>query len=118
MRLKTPVLERIRDPKLRYVIVDAEGVNEIDATGKEMLVGVVQRLHEASIEVLFTHTKKQIMDALNRAGALEEIGPDRFHTTLDRALAHVWEALENQYPCNRSCPAECPLHRPRPDYRV
>ena len=116
------VLERIRDPKLRYVIVDAEGVNEIDATGKEMLVGVVQRLHEAGIEVLFTRTKKQIMDALNRAGVLEEIGSDRFYTTLDRVLAHVWEALEDQYPCDRSCPAECPLHRPRPDgdafYRV
>ena len=116
------VLERIGDPKLRYVIVDAEGMNEIDATGEEMLVGVVQRLHEAGVEVLFARTKKQIMDALNRPGALNEIGRDRFYTTLDRAVAHAWETLEGQYPCNRSCPIECPLHRPKPNgtvfYRV
>jgi SulP family sulfate permease len=116
------VLERIGDPKLRYVIVDAEGINEIDATGEEMLVGVVRRLHEAGVEVLFARTKKQIIDALKRPGALNEIGPDRFYTTLDRAVAHAWEALEDHYPCNRSCPTECPLLRPKPNgavfYRV
>jgi len=77
-----------------------------------MLVGVVQRLHEAGVEVLFARTKKQIMDALNRPGALNEIGRDRFYTTLDRAVAHVWATLEDRYPCNRSCPTECPLRRP------
>ncbi len=115
------VLERIRDPKLRYVIVDAEGINEIDATGEDMLVRVVQRLHEAGVEVLFARTKKQIVDALNRADMRQGIGRDRFHTTLDRAVAHVWAALEDRYPCNRACPAECPLNRPKPGaivYRV
>ena len=106
------VLERVLDPKLCYVIIDAEGINEIDATGEKMLVDVVQRLHEAGVEVLFARTKKQIMDALNRPGSLNEIGRDRFYTTLDRAVAHVWETLEDQYPCNKSCPTECPLRRP------
>ena len=116
------ILERIGDPKLRYVIVDAEGMNEIDATGEEMLVGVVKRLHEAGVEVLFARTKKQIIDALNRPGALEEIGQERFYTTLDRAVSHVWKTLEDQYPCDKSCPLACPLHRPKPGgdtfYRV
>ena len=116
------ILDRIGDPKLRYVIVDAEGMNEIDATGEDMLIRVVQRLHEAGVEVLFARTKKQVSDALDRAGMLQAIGRDRFHTTLDRALAHAWASLDDQYPCKRSCPAECPLHRPKPQgaivYRV
>jgi SulP family sulfate permease len=117
------MLERVaHHPHLRYVIVDAEGINQLDATGEEMLVGVVQRLKEAQVEVLFAATKKQIVDALAGTGSLEQIGGERFFATPDQAIQSVWAKLDGEFPCHHLCPGECPLHRAKPKgamfYRV
>lgn len=117
------ILERTtQNPHLRYLIVDAEGINHLDATGEEMLVGVVQRLQEAKVELLFAHTKKQVTDALANTGALESIGRSRFYATPDQAMQAVWAKLDGSFPCHHLCPGECPLHRPKPKgavfYRV
>jgi SulP family sulfate permease len=117
------MLERVaQNPHLRYVIVDAEGINQLDATGEEMLVGVVQRLQEAEVAVLFAGTKKQIMDALTRTGSLAQMGRERFFATPDQAIQSVWAKLDGEFPCHHLCPGECPLHRAKPKgavfYRV
>ena len=51
-------------PDLKYVIVDAEGINQLDATGEEMLAQLTERLSSTGIEVLFARVKQQIMDVL------------------------------------------------------
>jgi sulfate permease, SulP family len=117
------MLERVaQNPHLRYVIVDAEGINQLDATGEEMLVGVVQRLREAQVEVLFAGTKKQVIDVLTGTGSLEQLGQERFFATSDRAIQAVWAKLDGSFPCHHVCPGECPLHRTKPKgavfYRV
>ena len=117
------MLERVaQNPHLRYVIVDAEGINQLDATGEEMLVGVVQRLREAQVEVLFSGTKKQVMDVLTGTGSLEQLGQERFFATSDRAIQSVWAKLDGSFSCHHVCPGECPLHRTKPTgavfYRV
>ena len=106
------MLERVaRNPHLRYVIVDAEGINQLDATGEEMLVGVVERLQEAQVEVLFARIKKQVVDVLEGTGSLKQIGEERFFATPDQAIQSVWAKLDGSFPCHHVCPGECPLHR-------
>mgnify|MGYP001240921946 CR=1 FL=1 len=120
------VLERAAEMRdLQFLIVDAEGINQMDATGEEKLVSVVDRLREAGIEVLFIRTKMQVLDALRRTGSFDEIGERRFFPEPDRALKYVWDTLnsEDDENCRRDCPVECPLNRARPtgtapNYRV
>ena len=120
------VLERAAEMRdLQFLIVDAEGINQVDATGEEKLVSVVHRLREAGIETLFIRTKMQILDALGHTGSYEEIGPSRFYPEPDQALKHVWNLLNDSEgsDCRRDCPTECPLNRARPtasvpNYRV
>ena len=117
------MLEQVaKNPKLRYVIVDAEGINHIDATGEEMLLGVVLRLREAKVEVFFARAKKQIVDALERPGSLAVIGRERFFPVPEQAINAVWQRVEGENWCTRSCPGECPLYRAKPKgamfYRV
>ena len=53
------VLERVASkPELKFIIIDAEGINEIDATGEEMLHTLAIRLNDLGIEFLFCRTKK------------------------------------------------------------
>jgi len=99
------VQERIAaKPDLKYVIVMGEGINQIDATGEEMLSHLAERLDKAGIQLLFTGLKKQVMDVFLCAGLYERLGPQRFFRTEDQALDHVWRTLGNNHE------ADCPLN--------
>jgi SulP family sulfate permease len=115
------VLEKASsDSRLKYLIVDAEGINQIDVTGEEMLLGVVRRLKEAGVEVIFTHAKKQILDALEQTGFRDLLGGDHFFSNADQALNYVWGKLDSgpRTDCVEDCPAACPLNRPKPNKSV
>ncbi|MEK7223938.1 MAG: SulP family inorganic anion transporter [Pseudomonadota bacterium] len=103
------VQERIAaKPDLKHVIVIGEGINQIDATGEEMLSHLAERLDKAGIQLLFTGLKKQVLDVFMRTGLYERLGPQRFFRTEDQALDHVWKALGNNHevdcPLNIVCP--------------
>lgn len=124
--LEDKVLERVSSSsKLRYLVVDGEGINHVDATGVQMLLSVVEALEDTDVDILFVRMKKQILDALERTAVLEAIGRHRIYSSPDRALHFIWDALNGDEgtTCNRDCPVECPLNRPRPvaylaNYRV
>ena len=103
------VMERVAArPDLKYVIVVADGINQVDATGEEMLSHLTERLHAAGIEILFAGLKKQVMDVFLRTGLHEQLGPQRFFRTEDQALDYAWKALGNNHevdcPLNIVCP--------------
>jgi SulP family sulfate permease len=103
------VLESIaRAPQLRYLIVDAQGINQIDASGEQTLRGVVERLREVGIDVYFTRAKGQFIEALECSGTMEYIGRDHFFRWNQHALEYLWARLEPGYK------AHCPLNTPHP----
>jgi SulP family sulfate permease len=95
-------------PDLRFVIVVGDGINQVDATGEEMLAHLTERLHAAGIEMLFTGLKKQVMDMLVRTGLYERLGAGAFFRTEDQALDYAWKKLggghEADCPLNVVCP--------------
>lgn len=103
------VMERAAaKPNLRYVIVVGDGINQIDATGEDMLNHLSQRLQSSGIEMLFTGLKKQVLDVFVRTGFLDKIGADRLFRTEEQALQYVWKKLgeghEADCPLNIVCP--------------
>jgi SulP family sulfate permease len=106
------ILERVANmPDLKFLVIDAEGINHIDATGEEMLLHTVQGLKETGIETYFTRIKRQVSESLDRTGFTDEVGESHFHRSLYRALSAVWNRLEADSPCERGCPQNCPLNR-------
>ncbi|WP_197703160.1 SulP family inorganic anion transporter [Sulfurifustis variabilis] len=97
-------------PNLRYVIVVGDGINQIDATGEEMLAHLADRLEKAGIRMVFTGLKKQVIDAFQRTGLYRRLGPDRFFRTEEQALDQAWKELggnhEADCPLNVVCPIE------------
>lgn len=95
-------------PELKYVIVLADGINQIDATGEEMLSHMSERLSAGNIEVLFVGVKKQVLDVFERTGLYQSLGAERFFRTEDQALDHVWKKLGDNHevdcPLNIVCP--------------
>ena len=102
------ILERVAlKPDLRFVIIDAEGINEIDATGEEMLGHLAQRLDEAGIELLIARAKKQLWDTFERTGLMERLGREHVFALRTQAFNYAWDKLGDNH-------AEtCPLRVPR-----
>lgn len=105
------VLERIAiKPDIKYIMVDAEGINEIDATGKEMLQELANRLHEQEIELVFARAKKPLIDVFTRTGLTEYLGGKTLFRTRTKALKYIWQNIIDNDTCEKQCPAECPLN--------
>ncbi len=105
------VLERVASKdELKYIIIDAEGINEIDATGEEMLHQLAVRLHSLGIEFLFCRTKKQVMDVFLRTGFASEQWMDHFHHTEQQAIRFAWKHIKdcNEESCPLSTDGTCP----------
>ena len=108
------VQERIAaKPDLKYVIVMGEGINQIDATGEEMLSHLAERLDKAGIQLLFTGLKKQVMDVFLRTGLYERLGPQRLFRTEDQALDYVWKTLGNNHEVDCPLNIVCPVMPPK-----
>lgn len=99
------VLEVVtRLPELRYLVIDAGSINQVDASGELTLRQVVERLRGADIDVFFTRAKPQFVDVLERTGAIEAIGRDHFFAWNQHALEYLWDQMEPTYR------ARCPLN--------
>lgn len=98
------ILEKIAvKPDLKFVIIDAGGINQIDATGEETLSQLMQQLHESGIELLFAGMKRQFMETLRRTGNIEQMGEEHFFALVQNALDYSWEKLGDDHV------ASCPL---------
>ncbi len=91
-------------PDLKYIIVDGPGINQIDASGEEMLTSLTERLQAGGVEILFSRFKKQVMDVLRNSGFVERLGGDRFFRKNEMALEYAWKGLEKDHEI------ECPLN--------
>ena len=98
------VLERVRNqPELRFIIIDAAPMNEIDATGQEMLYELARTLVEQDIEFLFARPPIEVMNTFERSGFASEEWADSFFNTRDQALKYAWKRLEKW---ENTCPME------------
>ena len=105
------VLERIAvKPDLKYILIDAEGINEIDATGEEMLHELITRLEKLNIELVFARTKAPLIDTFNRTGLTRLVGGRTLFRTRTLALRYCWQHILDNNICEKDCPAECPLN--------
>ncbi len=87
-------LERER-PGIRFLLVAAGGINELDASGAEMLFSLAERLRADGVTLVISAAKKQITDVMERIGLDTAIGRDNMYSTdrfaIDGLLARAEE---------------------------
>ena len=91
------VLENVASkPDLRFVILDLEGVNQVDATGEEVIGILHERLQTAGITVLVARPKGQTMQIFERSGMKQELGEEHFFRTRTAAIRYAREQLGDE----------------------
>ena len=91
------ILKLIADKQqcLKYVIVDMAGINQIDASGEEVLSGLLDRCSAGGVEILFARTEG-IEKVLERSGFMDRFGKDRFYDRRTDALRFAWKELGDE----------------------
>ena len=73
-------------PKAKAILVVGSGINEIDASGEEKVREVAERLRKVGVTLMFSGLKHQVMQVLERAGVVNELGRDSFFSDKETAL--------------------------------
>jgi SulP family sulfate permease len=99
------ILEAVAEkPKAKYVLVVGDGINNLDATGEEVIKHLHERLHESGITLVFSGLKKQVLDVMRNTGLFEEIGQKHIFANEDQALAAIYEWLGDVGKDDLFCP--------------
>lgn len=94
-------------PKIKFILVVGDGINQLDASGEEVIHHLVQRLRENGITMVFSGLKLQILQVMERTGLAEFIGAENIFRTEDLALETIRERMQD----STFDPAKDPLIR-------
>lgn len=83
-----------RTPNLKVLIIDGVAINEVDASGNEMLRKYFERLDQSGIDVLFTRLRAPIMDVFKRSHMFADIGKQHFHRRPPDVFNYAWELVK------------------------
>ncbi|GMR00998.1 MAG: hypothetical protein BMS9Abin19_0344 [Gammaproteobacteria bacterium] len=61
-------------PDAKYLLAVGDAINQIDASGEEVLHHLVDRLHQNQVTVVFSGLKRQILEVLEASRLIEVIG--------------------------------------------
>ena len=88
------VLEALASrPTAKYVLIVSDGINQMDASGEEVVHHLTERLHENGVTLVFSGLKKQVLDCMRHTRLIEAVGENNIFATEDQAIASIYERL-------------------------
>lgn len=103
--LEEKILEPIAEmPELRHIHVVANGINELDSSGVEVLAGVVKRVREAGYDFSMSGLNDHVAEAMKRTGLLDRVGADHVYGNVELAVKSIYRRTHE-----RTRETRCPL---------
>lgn len=102
--LEDQIRQRRKTKKdLKHIIIAAESINDMDASGQESLSLIVERVRSAGIDISLSSVHEPVMQVLRRTHLLYKIGEDHIYPTLQLAIRAV-HAQTHRHGSERNCP--------------
>ena len=99
------VSERIKTlPELRHILLVANGINDMDASGEDVLALTVDNVRAAGIEFSISGIKEHVLALMKRAHLYEKIGEENIFPTQVAAVSSIFDAAHEG-----SDEKQCPL---------
>ncbi len=77
--------------QLKHIIIGAEGISDIDASGQETLALIVERVRSAGIDISLSGVHEAVMQVLKRTHLFNRIGADHFYPSMKNAIRAIHE---------------------------
>jgi MFS superfamily sulfate permease-like transporter len=101
--LEEKVTERIRAmPELKHILIVSNGINDMDASGEEMLSLIVDRVRSAGYGISFAGLNEKVLGVMERTHLLAKIQENNVYSTISHAVDAIHSSRQTQ--CGESCP--------------
>ena len=91
--LEDQITDRMMEnDKLRHIIIVANGINDMDASGEEALSLIVDRVRSAGLDLSLCGVNEAVMAVLERTHLLEKVGKDHVYPTMETAICATHES--------------------------
>ncbi|MGE4423289.1 MAG: SulP family inorganic anion transporter [Pseudodesulfovibrio sp.] len=102
--LEDQITERLMgNDKLRHIIIVANGINDMDASGEEALSLIVDRVRSRGLDISLCGVNEAVMAVLERTHLLEKVGKDHVYATMETAICAT-HASAHRNGEEESCP--------------
>lgn len=102
---------RNEQPDLRYILLDARGINDMDASGEEALEMLVKRVRSAGMGFAMCGLKGQVIDVMQRTGLYDEIGEQHLFPDSKFAVAALIDRIHKGTDLPEAGCGNCPLQQ-------
>lgn len=102
---------RTRHPDLRYILLDAKGINDMDASGEEALAMLVSRVRSAGLGFSMSGVKGQVLAVMQRTGLYNKIGCEHFFPDTKTAVKAILAEIHTNTDLPVDGCEDCPLTR-------
>ena len=93
------ILEAVsNNPRAKHLLIVSNGINQLDASGDEVIHHVVERLRAGGIRVVFSGLKKQVIDIMRHSGLLGYLGEENIFSDEDKALESIYPEVLKAVP--------------------
>ncbi len=88
--LEDKIADKIEgNEKLKHIILVANGINDMDASGEEALSLLVDRIRSGGLDISLSGVNESVMAVFKRTHLLEKIGNDHIYPTMEAAICAV-----------------------------
>ncbi len=100
---------RSEQPDLRYILIDARGINDMDASGEEALELLMKRVRSAGLGFAMCGVKGQILGVMERTGLIDKIGTEHIYADSRAAVAALVDKIHKGTDLPEAGCGNCPL---------
>lgn len=102
--LEEKILQQIEImPDLKHILIVGNGINELDASGEDMVSLLVDRIRESGLDISFSGLNDHVLDVMSRTYLYEKIGEDHLYRNATRALESIYSKAHHGSD-ERMCP--------------
>lgn len=106
---------RNEQPDLRYILLDARGINDMDASGEEALEMLVKRIRSAGMGFAICGLKGQVINVMQRTGLYDKIGEQYIFPDSKNAVAALIDRVHKGINLPEAGCSSCPLQQYIPE---
>ncbi|GAB6065307.1 SulP family inorganic anion transporter [Aquifex pyrophilus] len=102
------IMEKVEDAlfngrPLKFVLIDMEAVNYVDATGAQTIVRLVKDIRSKNVEVAFANIGCDVYPILENAGFDKVVNHELVFNAKGEAIGELFKRLDHEY-CRDRCP--------------
>ena len=95
--LEDKINERLQTKKeLRHIVIAANGISDIDASGEEALSLIIDRVRSAGVDISLSGVNEKLMRVFKRTYLLEKIGLNHIFPTMELAICSVHDQSHHE----------------------